>query len=117
MITLRRLTKSDLPRLREVWKENWGDEFMVEHGVIYRPDTLEGFIAFDGHEWVGEITYNFTNDGCEIVTLDSEREGLSAEQAAACEQLLRMPMRGKVTSLNLAVATGVMLYHMLEGFD
>jgi GNAT superfamily N-acetyltransferase len=75
MITLRRLTKSDLPRLRQVWKENWGDEFMVEHGVIYHPDTLEGFIAFDGHEWVGEITYNFTNDGCEIVTLDSEREG------------------------------------------
>ncbi len=75
MISLRRLNKADLPRLRQVWKENWGDEFMVEHGVIYHPDTLEGFIARDGHEWVGEITYQFSTGGCEIVTLDSEREG------------------------------------------
>jgi GNAT superfamily N-acetyltransferase len=75
MITLRRLTKADLPRLRQVWKENWGDEFMVAHGVVYRPDTLEGFIALDEHEWIGEITYNFSKDSCEIVTLDSEREG------------------------------------------
>lgn len=52
-----------------------------------------------------------------ILLMGSERQGLSAEQAAACEGLLRMPMRGKVTSLNLAVATGVMLYHMLDAFE
>ena len=51
-----------------------------------------------------------------ILLMGSEREGLSVEQAATCESLLRMPMRGKVTSLNLAVATGVMLYRMLETF-
>jgi ribosomal protein S18 acetylase RimI-like enzyme len=75
MIMLRRLTQDDLPRLRQVWKENWGDEYIVEHGVIYRPESLDGFIAFDQYEWVGEITYQFTESGCEIVTLDSVREG------------------------------------------
>lgn len=49
-----------------------------------------------------------------ILLLGSERQGLSAEQAAVCEQLVRLPMRGRVTSLNLAVAAGVMLYAMLE---
>lgn len=49
-----------------------------------------------------------------ILLLGSERQGLSAEQSAACELLLRLPMRGKSTSLNLAVAAGVMLYAMLE---
>jgi DNA-3-methyladenine glycosylase I len=72
---IRRLTKTDLPRLRQFWKQNWGDEFVVAHGVIYHPDTLDGFIAFDDKEWVGEITYSFTEDGCEIVSLDSMREG------------------------------------------
>ncbi len=72
---IRRLAKTDLPRLREFWKQNWGDEFVVAHGVVYRPDTLEGFVALDKHEWVGEITYNFCDDGCEIVSLDSLREG------------------------------------------
>jgi ribosomal protein S18 acetylase RimI-like enzyme len=72
---IRRLTKTDLPRLRQFLKENWGDEFVVAHGVIYHPDILDGFIAFEGNGWVGEITYSFSEDGCEIVTLDSLREG------------------------------------------
>ena len=55
---LRPLTQTDLPRLRRFWKENWGDEFVVAHGVIYRPDGLDGFVALDGDEWVGEITYH-----------------------------------------------------------
>jgi len=75
MIMIRRLTQADLPLLRQVWKENWGDEFVVAHGVVYRPDPLDGFIALDGQEWVGEITFIFSQDGCEIVTLDSLREG------------------------------------------
>ena len=49
-----------------------------------------------------------------ILLLGSERQGLSPAQAAACDALIRLPMRGRVTSLNLAVAAGVMLYAMLE---
>ena len=75
MIMLRTLTQHDLPRLRQMWKQNWGAEFVVAHGVIYQPDTLEGFIAYDGPQWVGEITYAFSDGECEIVSLDSEREG------------------------------------------
>ena len=76
MISIRRLTIDDLPRLRQVWKENWGDEFVVAHGVTYYPDTLDGFIALDGDEWIGEITYTFSEDECEIVSLDSARQGM-----------------------------------------
>lgn len=50
-----------------------------------------------------------------ILLLGSEREGLSEEQAGICEHLIRLPMRGEVTSLNLAVAAGVLLYGMMEG--
>ena len=76
MISVRQLTVDDLPRLREFWKENWGDEFVVAHGVIYYPDTLDGFIALDGKEWIGEITYAFLENECEIVSLDSTRQGM-----------------------------------------
>lgn len=47
-----------------------------------------------------------------ILLLGSEQKGLLPEQAAACQHLVRLPMKGKVTSLNLAVAAGVMLYAM-----
>ena len=49
-----------------------------------------------------------------IMLLGSERQGLSNEQAAVCDTMIRLPMHGRVTSLNLAVAAGVMLYDMLE---
>lgn len=45
-----------------------------------------------------------------VLLMGSEREGLSAAQAAACAELLRLPMHGRARSLNLAVATGVFLY-------
>ncbi len=50
-----------------------------------------------------------------ILLLGTEREGLTAEQTAACTQLVRLPMEGHVSSLNLAVAAGVMLYAMKQG--
>lgn len=45
-----------------------------------------------------------------VLLMGSEREGLSAEQTAACDLLLRLPMRGRVRSLNLATAAAVFLY-------
>jgi len=47
-----------------------------------------------------------------VLLLGSEREGLSDEQSVACDVLLRLPMHGRVRSLNLAVAAGVFLYAM-----
>jgi TrmH family RNA methyltransferase len=47
-----------------------------------------------------------------ILLMGSERDGLTPAQEAACDVMARLPMTGRVTSLNLAVATGVMLYAM-----
>lgn len=47
-----------------------------------------------------------------VLLLGSEREGLTAEQQAACEQKVSLPMRGRVTSLNLSVAAGILVYEL-----
>lgn len=47
-----------------------------------------------------------------IVLMGTEQSGLSTELLDACDQRVRIPMRGKTNSLNLAVASGVMLYEM-----
>jgi RNA methyltransferase, TrmH family len=49
-----------------------------------------------------------------VLLMGSEREGLTPAQSAICDQVLKIPMHGRVTSLNLAIATGVMLYSMLD---
>jgi TrmH family RNA methyltransferase len=47
-----------------------------------------------------------------VLFLGSERQGLTVEQSALCTSMLRLPMLGRATSLNLSVAAGVLLYHM-----
>ena len=45
-----------------------------------------------------------------VLLLGSEQKGLSDEQIAICDVTVSMPMRGKVSSLNLSVAAGILLY-------
>ena len=49
-----------------------------------------------------------------ILLMGSEREGLTASQSAVCDVVLKIPMQGRVTSLNLAIATGVVLYFISD---
>lgn len=52
-----------------------------------------------------------------ILLMGGERTGLNSDQAELCQLLLRIPMAGRTTSLNLSVATGLMLYAMRENFQ
>jgi TrmH family RNA methyltransferase len=49
-----------------------------------------------------------------ILLFGSEQKGLSSEQMAACDLVVSMPMCGRASSLNLAVAAGVLLYSFSE---
>ena len=45
-----------------------------------------------------------------ILVLGSEQKGLSAAQTNACDVTVALPMKGRASSLNLAVAAGILLY-------
>jgi TrmH family RNA methyltransferase len=47
--------------------------------------------------------------------MGSEGPGLTPELSAACTRLVRIPMAGRIDSLNLAVATALMLYEIRRG--
>ena len=46
--------------------------------------------------------------------MGSEREGLSLSQKDICDQFIKLPMQGSASSLNLSVATGVILYQIYD---
>ena len=50
-----------------------------------------------------------------LLLMGNEQQGLPDELAASCDRLLRIPQAGRADSLNLAVATGVMLYEVRRG--
>jgi len=45
-----------------------------------------------------------------VVFMGNEQSGLPENMEAACDALVKIPMKGRADSLNLAIATGVMLY-------
>jgi TrmH family RNA methyltransferase len=45
-----------------------------------------------------------------LILMGNEQAGLTPELAAACDVNVKIPMRGRADSLNLAVATGIMIY-------
>ncbi|MGD9804578.1 MAG: TrmH family RNA methyltransferase [Hyphomicrobiaceae bacterium] len=47
-----------------------------------------------------------------LLVMGNEGAGLSEDAAAACGKLVRIPMAGRLDSLNLAVATALMLFEL-----
>ncbi len=58
------------------------------------------------------MTYPYP-DPC-ILIMGSERQGLSPCYQYLCEQIVRIPMQGRSDSLNLAMATGLILYQIFN---
>lgn len=51
-----------------------------------------------------------------LAVMGNEQQGLGEAVAAACDDLAFIPMHGKAESLNLAVATGIMLFEIRRDF-
>ena len=49
-----------------------------------------------------------------ILLIGEERKGLSAELQAMCDLMVSIPMIGESDSLNVSIATGVMLYELFN---
>jgi TrmH family RNA methyltransferase len=50
-----------------------------------------------------------------LLVMGAEQSGLTPDAAALCNTLVKIPMAGKADSLNLAVATAVMLFEIRRG--
>jgi TrmH family RNA methyltransferase len=62
----------------------------------------------------GAIDYRAADYSAPLVLLmGNEQSGLPENLQRACRTLVSLPMRGKADSLNLSVATGVLLYEVL----
>jgi len=58
-----------------------------------------------------EVDYQAADYGRPVLILmGNEQQGLTPDMAALCDVNVKIPMRGRADSLNLAVATGIMIY-------
>jgi TrmH family RNA methyltransferase len=74
--------------------------------------TFSGLVA--GTHLKGAVDYRTVDYAAKPVLLlmGNEQQGLPDALADACDKLVRIPQTGRADSLNLAVATGVMLFEI-----
>lgn len=78
--------------------------------------TLQGEnLTVFGLEIDGKRLYNQADfTGGVAIVVGSEGQGLARLVKERCDEVVRLPMRGKINSLNASVATGIVLYEVLR---
>ena len=86
----------------------------VEAFLAWRKN-FPGFVA--GTHLKGAVDYRSVDfAGAPVLLLmGNEQQGLPDDLAESCDRLLRIPQAGRADSLNLAVATGIMLFEIRRG--
>ncbi|MBZ9672989.1 TrmH family RNA methyltransferase [Mesorhizobium sp. ES1-3] len=87
--------------------------------------TTEAFLAWRGGfsglvagtHLKGAVDYRSVDfsRGPVLLMMGNEQQGLPESLTASCDRLLRIPQAGRADSLNLAVATGIMLFEIRRG--
>jgi 23S rRNA (guanosine2251-2'-O)-methyltransferase len=95
----------------------------VEHLPVARVGNLADWLtaAKEREAWVygaaveGAVPYEQPDyRGRVVLVLGSEGRGLRPRVAATCDQLIALPQRGKVDSLNVSAAAAALVYGILQ---
>lgn len=92
-------------KIAKVTNVNATIDTLKEQGVwVYGADI-------EGTEYSYQVDFN---GPCAIV-VGSEGRGISKLTVKKCDKLVKIPMAGKINSLNASVAGGIMMYEVLKG--
>jgi len=69
------LDSADFDQVKEIMIKEWGSDYVIVHGDIIHPAELPGYKVMDDDTLVGLVTCLVKGQQCEIVTLNSFREG------------------------------------------
>jgi len=117
--SIQNVTPEDQIWIRRLLEEHWGSTQMVTRGKIHQADELPGFIAWVEGERRGLITYQIDDLACEIISLDSLRNGLgigTALIAAVRDDSLRAGCR-RLWLVTTNDNTPAMRFYLRGGFE
>ena len=83
---------------------NWLGEAKEAGAWVYGAHNSSEAVDYDTPDYRGRV----------VIVLGSEGKGLRPRVAGACDQLVRLPQRGRVGSLNVATAASALVYGILH---
>jgi 23S rRNA (guanosine2251-2'-O)-methyltransferase len=82
---------------------DWLDEAKQRGAWIYGADARAG-VPYDRPDYTGRV----------VLVLGAEGRGLRPRVAGACDELVALPRRGRVASLNVSTAAAALVYGILQ---
>ncbi len=76
--------------------------FLKESGIMLVAATEHAANHYVGQEYTGPVA----------IIMGSEETGISPELLRICDQMVKIPMQGEISSLNVSVAAGVLLFEV-----
>ena len=95
----------------------------VEHMKIARVNNINDTIKLlkDNGVWIygtdmntNKYYYDEDYKGAVAIVIGSEGFGMSRLVKENCDFLVKIPMKGKITSLNAAVSAGIVMYEVVK---
>lgn len=77
---------------------------LKENGLWIIGTDVETDVTYDKQDYTGDIA----------IVIGSEGFGMSKIVKDNCDFLVKIPMRGKITSLNASVSTGIVIYEAIK---
>jgi 23S rRNA (guanosine2251-2'-O)-methyltransferase len=74
----------------------------------------EGYWVVGASEKASEIAFDAPMEGRIVLVMGAEGEGLARLTERACDLLVRIPVRGRISSLNVSAATAVLAYEWVR---
>ena len=96
----------------------------IEHVKVAKVTNLNATIDALKEEGIGvygadiraeEYSYQVDYSGPCALIIGNEGRGISKLTVQKCDKLIKIPMVGKINSLNASVAGGIMMYEVLKG--
>lgn len=117
---IREISSRDRRWIEGLLEDRWGSCVIVSRGRIHHADGLSGFVAVEEGENLGLVTYALSGTECEVVTLDSVREGRgvasallraveSAARQAGCSRLWLVTTNDNLKALRFYQKRGFVL--------
>jgi ribosomal protein S18 acetylase RimI-like enzyme len=114
---IRAATTGDREWIVALLRDRWGGETMVVHDTVYRPADLPAFVAVDGRDLVGLVTYEPGIESWHVLSLDSLVSGQgigsalldrveSAARAAGCLRITLVTTNDNVDALRFYQRSG-----------
>jgi N-acetylglutamate synthase-like GNAT family acetyltransferase len=116
---LRPLEPGDRDWVREFTAQQWRTDFIVAHGEVQYPAELPGFVALEQEKRIRLITYNITERGCEIVTINSvsKRGGVGTVLIEATKAVARQSGCKRVWLITTNDNLDALRFYQRRGFQ